>query len=107
MTSAAPAQKVAPPAPKRRTPNAVPPVIVPPKPVPTIVARTPVIIPRPTPVTTAAVEDERKKEKERAKRQEKQSDAEPTLKAVGSSLSSTKDIWSSFKNDRKKEKKRL
>jgi eukaryotic-like serine/threonine-protein kinase len=103
-TSATPQPKAAP---KRRTPSALPYAAVAPTPAPTIFVRTPAATPRPTPATTAAVEEEqRKKEKDRVKREEKESDEERTLRAVGGILSGAKDIWGSLKGDKKKEKKR-
>jgi serine/threonine-protein kinase len=61
--------------------------------------------PRATPATTASAEEERKREKEAQKRAEKEREAERTLRGIGGILGGAKDIWSTFKSDKKKDKK--
>ncbi|NOT60409.1 MAG: serine/threonine protein kinase [Acidobacteria bacterium] len=96
-----------PPAPrrsKRSAPPAYPPSAAPPAALPTRVQPAPAA-PRAAPVVTANAEEERKREKEAQKRAEKEREAERTLKGIGGIIGGAKDIWSSFKSDKKKDKK--
>ena len=85
----------------RRTRRAAPPAApaYAPTPIPVRVQSAPAA-PRATPVVTANAEEERKREKEARKQEER----ERTLKGIGGILGGAKDIWSSFKSDKKKKK---